>query len=111
MLKVAELAEPALARSRVNHETYRLILQQCYQAIQGSNNRNIYFARFVVPSSMPGRPAFEPRHATAYVLTKLLKGGFRACVLPPTAQLLHVQWDHARPEHLWKGAKKGLGKG
>lgn len=103
MLKAAELAEPALARSRANHETYRLILQQCYLAIQTSNSRNIFFARFVVPSSMPGRPAFDPKHATAYVLSKLLKGGFRAGVLPPTAQLLHVQWDHARPSTLGKG--------
>lgn len=91
-LTTAELARPLRERGRVNHETYQQILGLCYAAIRSSNERRLFFARFLVPSSVPGRPSYKLSHAVFYVRAKLVRGGFSVAEVHPHSQLLHVQW-------------------
>ena len=93
MLKVTELAAHRTEKGRVNHETYKAILQQCYAVITATNNRHLRLCRFMVPSSMPGRAVYTQSHATSYVTAKLQRGGFTVFALAHNAQLLHIQWD------------------
>lgn len=97
LLTTTDMAKPRLERARQNRETYKLILARCYQAMEGANERRLFFVRFMVPGHVMGRPAFDPSHAVFYVCGKLHKGGFLVRHVPPTGQLLHVEWAHARP--------------
>ena len=106
MLKVADLAAPRLDEAAANHETYRLILRQCYEVVGGANGRRLFQALFAVPASCSGRPVYKQAHAVSYVHAKLVRGGFLVCRLPPTFAVLLISWGHARPRELPKPKPK-----
>ena len=96
MLRASDLAAPRLSEAKENHQTYKLILNQCYEVIKSHNNRRLFQACFAVPSKVVGRPQFKHEHAISYVDAKLQRGMFAVSRVPPTRNVLLVVWGHAR---------------
>ena len=97
MLNAADLAKPRLDQARDNHETYKCILQQCFEVIRACNARRIFQTTFAVPTQVVGRPHYKHAHAVFYVHAKLRQGRFDVRMLPPTNFVLFICWHHTRP--------------
>jgi len=102
MLTAMSLADGRMEQAKVNHETYRLILQQCYKCIRECNARRVFQTQYAVPAKYIGRQQYKHHHAVAYVRAKLVKGSFGVCAVPPTKTVLLICWGHVRPSTLPK---------
>lgn len=75
MLSLAEIATMRNARADVNHETYKLILEQCMHTIRPhvlySNSVD-----YTLPPWIPGRPLYDLDHAIRYLTDKLSYHGY-----------------------------------
>lgn len=91
MLKASDLAKVGMDRCKANHDTYKVILDQCYDSIKRCNNMLIYQTQYAVPDKMPGRPVYNQLHAVKYVYRKLQRGGFQ--VVPLLPQVLYISWQ------------------
>lgn len=76
MLTASEVQQIRLDRARVNHETYKSILETAYARIRTRASANATGMAFVVPAFVPGRPVYAHDHAVRYVTEKLRRGGF-----------------------------------
>lgn len=94
MLRAEDLAKENAERSKMNHETYKLILAQCYECIHRSNVRVQRHMQFAVPDRVGGRPPFKQSHALQYVFAKLRKGGFHVLHVLPHGNVLYISWLH-----------------
>ena len=92
MLKASDLARVAIDRNKTNHDTYKMILTQCYECIKRCNNMFIYRTQYAVPEKWAGRPPFKHMHAVRYVSTKLQRGGFAVVPLMPHDHVLNISW-------------------
>lgn len=105
MLLASDLANKSHERTVTNHETYKLILAQCYESIKRCNGRALKQMQFAVPDRYGGRPPFKQTHALQYLRGKLMRGGFQALHVPP--HILYISWVHAQPT---AAKKKGRAK-
>ena len=96
MLTAADLNGPRLQQAKTNHETYKLLLDQCYQQIRRCNERRVFFTQYAVPNTHPGRPNFKHEHAIDYLEGKLLQGDFVVVRSLSHKNVLTISWQHAR---------------
>jgi hypothetical protein len=96
LLTVQSLTDEDIARSRMNRETYKLLLQACYAQVQLRAQCNVRSFIYTIPLFLPNRPGFKVHRANRYICDKLARGGFRAA--PVTQNSIYIDWSHARPK-------------
>jgi len=80
-------------RSDVNHDTYKLILEQCVQLMR----QNAPYADgidFTLPHWIPGRPVYDTEHALRYLMDKLTFHDYK--VTRKGDSTVHVCWRHVK---------------
>ena len=97
-MRVEEIHAMQQERSRVNHETYKHIFEECCERIRRraslpGRHRSVEFR---VPPMVWGRPPFKHHHAVRYVSEKLRKRKFEVDAQPGTATLV-VSWPPPPP--------------
>ena len=94
MTILQEVVELSNTRSTTNHDSYRIVLGQCVDAIRSaapfSTNTD-----FMLPVFLPSRPIFDLTHAVRYVAEKLRWHGF--VVTHPSSFCLHIDWSRSMP--------------
>ena len=90
MLSVDDLCKPMIARSNMNHETYKMLYTQCIDHIKRKHESGCTITIFNVPGFVLGRPTFTHTHAVRYVAEKLCRGKFDVKVDGP---LIYIDWE------------------
>jgi hypothetical protein len=103
MLSVDDLCKPLIQRSKVNHETYKLIYNECIEHIKRKHEVGCTITLYDVPSFVLTRPIYTHAHAIRYVTEKLRKGKFD---VTPDGSVLHIDWEDRLKEAYRKRAKK-----
>jgi len=94
-LTVADLLDEQAARSSMNRQTYKHLLQCCHDQIRQRAAYNVKIMEFRIPPVVPGRPPFKQERAARYICDKLRHGGFQADAIGPGVLL--VDWSRSRP--------------
>lgn len=102
MLSVDDLCKPMIARSNMNHETYKMLYTQCIDHIKRKHESGCTITIFNVPGFVLGRPIFTHTHAVRYVAEKLCRGKFDVKVDGP---LIYVDWEARIKEACRKESK------
>ena len=78
-MRIEDVHAREIARSRINHETYKSIFEQCCQRIRRRVDMRVEprMMAFHVPPIIWGRPPYTHAHAIRYVTEKLHKKGFK----------------------------------
>lgn len=89
LLTVTDVQQVRVERARVNHETYKQLLNAVYERIKRRATASATHLTYAIPFFVPGRPVYDPTHAARYITDKLRRGGFQ---VETKDQTLHVDW-------------------
>ena len=97
-MRVEEIHAMQHERSRVNHDTYKHIFQECCERIRRRAGMpgGLRSIEFRVPPMVWGRPPFKHHHAVRYVCEKLRMRKFDV-EAPPGMATLVVSWPPPPP--------------
>lgn len=90
MFSVHELAQDKVEKANHNHETYKMLYEQCIKRIRHAHRNDCTETTWQVPAMVFGRGLFEHSHAIRYVKEKLSRGKFEAEDIGNG--LLHITW-------------------
>lgn len=104
MITVDQLARGDVTKSQHNHETYKLLYQQCAKHVKLKHEAGCTEAFWVVPVFVVGRGVYDVNHAVRYICDKLKVGKFRVEVVSGTT--LHIGWEDSLRKALKSAVKK-----
>lgn len=93
MLTVQDVKHMAVDKSKINRDIYKELLHMCYRKIRAKiqMDKKTKSVEFVLPPFIIGKPVYNTRHATRYIIDSLHKGGFRTEVIED-GRLIRVAW-------------------
>lgn len=97
-IDIQELFQKKVQREEMRLSVYDTILQRVHKRIQlvASQDGGTTFTTFILPEVMIGQPLFKCDQCRSFVLTSLVKNGFKVRYTHPN--LLFISWEHMRPE-------------
>lgn len=97
-IDIQELFQKKVQREEMRLAVYDTILERVHKRIHlvASQDGGMTFATFVLPEVMIGQPLFKSEQCRSFILTSLVKNGFRVRYTHPN--LLFISWEHMRPE-------------
>lgn len=90
-ISVADLASSNVKKSSHNHETYRMLYEQCISHIRTKHVAGYTETYWIVPEFVLGRGLFDVQHAIRYITEKLKLGGFEVDLVQ-NSTMLHISW-------------------
>jgi len=98
-LDITELFQKKVQREEMRLSVYDTILERVHKRIKlvASQDGGLTFTTFVLPEVMIGQPLFNAEQCRSFVITSLVKNGFRVRYNHPN--LLLISWEHLRPEY------------
>lgn len=98
-LDITELFQKKVQREEMRLSVYDTILERVHRRIKlvASQDGGLTFTTFVLPEVMIGQPLFNAEQCRSFVITSLVKNGFRVRYNHPN--LLLISWEHLRPEY------------
>lgn len=97
-IDIQELFQKKVEREEMRLAVYDTILERVHRRIRlvASQDGGMTFATFLLPEVMIGQPLFKSDQCRSFVITSLVKNGFRVRYTHPN--LLFISWEHMRPE-------------
>ena len=97
-IDIQELFQKKVEREEMRIAVYDTILERVHKRIRlvAAQDGGTTFATFVLPEVMIGQPLFKSDQCRSFVITSLVKNGFRVRYTHPN--LLFISWEHMRPE-------------
>ena len=98
-LDITELFQKKVQREEMRLSVYDTILERVHRRIKlvASQDGGLTFTTFILPEVMIGQPLFNAEQCRSFVITSLVKNGFRVRYNHPN--LLLISWEHLRPEY------------
>lgn len=105
LLTVNEIQGMVKEKAERNKETYKQLLQMCYNKIKRAvdKDRRTKSLTFVLPPFLLGQPLYNMAHAVRYIIEKLERGGFTAS--PVLQNGIFIEWGK-KPDKPKKKSKK-----
>jgi hypothetical protein len=98
-IDINELFEKKVRREEMRLSVYDTILERIHKRIKqvSSEDGGTTFLAYVLPEVMIGQPLFNAEQCRSFVVTSLVKNGFRVQYTHPN--LLMVSWEHLREKY------------
>jgi hypothetical protein len=97
-IDIQELFQKKVEREEMRLAVYDTILERVHKRIQlvAAQDGGTTFSTYVLPEVMIGQPLFKADQCRSFVITSLVKNGFRVRYTHPN--LLFISWEHMRPD-------------
>lgn len=97
-IDIQELFQKKVEREETRIAVYDTILERVHKRIRhvAAQDGGTTFSMYVLPEFMIGQPLFKADQCRSFVITSLVKNGFRVKYIHPN--LLFISWEHMRPE-------------
>lgn len=98
-IDINDLFEKKVRREEMRLSVYDTILERVHKRIKqvASEDGGTTFLAYVLPEVMIGQPLFNAEQCRSFVVTSLVKNGFRVQYTHPN--LIMISWDHLREKY------------
>jgi hypothetical protein len=98
-IDINDLFEKKVRREEMRLSVYDTILERVHRRIKqvASEDGGTTFLAYVLPEVMIGQPLFNAEQCRSFVVTSLVKNGFRVQYTHPN--LIMISWDHLREKY------------
>lgn len=97
-IDIQELFQKKVQREEMRLGVYDSILEKVHKRIRlvAGQDGGMTFTTYVLPEVMIGQPLFKSDQCRSFIITSLVKNGFRVRYTHPN--LLFISWEHMRPD-------------
>jgi hypothetical protein len=98
-IDINDLFEKKVRREEMRLSVYDTILERVHRRIKqvASEDGGTTFLAYILPEVMIGQPLFNAEQCRSFVVTSLVKNGFRVQYTHPN--LIMISWDHLREKY------------
>jgi len=98
-IDIQDLFQKKVSREEMRLQVYDKVLERVHKRIKmaASVDGGSTFTTFTLPEVMIGQPLFNATQCRSYVVTSLVKNGFRVKYTHPN--FLMISWDHLRSQY------------
>lgn len=98
-IDIQDLFQKKVSREEMRIQVYDTVLERVHKRIKmaASVDGGSTFTTFTLPEVMIGQPLFNSSQCRSYVVTSLVKNGFRVKYTHPN--FLMISWDHLRSQY------------
>lgn len=98
-IDIQDLFQKKVSREEMRLQVYDKVLERVHKRIKmaASVDGGSTFTTFTLPEVMIGQPLFNASQCRSYIVTSLVKNGFRVKYTHPN--FLMISWDHLRPQY------------
>lgn len=98
-IDIQELFSKKVQREEMRLNVYDTILERVHKRIRlvAAQDGGMTFATYVLPEVMIGQPLFKADQCRSFVITSLVKNGFKVRYTHPN--LLFISWEHMRQDY------------
>lgn len=98
-IDIQDLFQKKVSREEMRLQVYDKVLERVHKRIKlaASVDGGSTFSTFTLPEVMIGQPLFNATQCRSYVVTSLVKNGFRVKYTHPN--FLMISWDHLRSQY------------
>lgn len=97
-IDINDLFQKKVQREEMRLSVYDTILERVHRRIKlaASQDGGLTFSTFILPEVMIGQPLFNAEQCRSFVMTSLVKNGFRVRYNHPN--LLLISWEHLKSD-------------
>jgi ElaB/YqjD/DUF883 family membrane-anchored ribosome-binding protein len=98
-IDIQDLFQKKVSREEMRLKVYDTVLERVHKRIKmaASVDGGATFTTFTLPEVMIGQPLFNATQCRSYIITSLVKNGFRVKYTHPN--FLMISWDHLRTQY------------